>query len=213
MINIFIDLSVVLESNVLFSTRLYDLITSCLPTRLLLLMLTAQSLAPCSTPCLMASTWRTTTLCSRSTHTLGSCVCRRTSTGTLGQLSTTSWSRLRTQWVDLPLPPSEQKYLFLLIHTLQPLLSLIFFSFSPRWQGGLSAQTYVHIQVEDLNDNAPVFDPDHYTMSISSHTQPGTEILNVIATDGDSGSFGQVTYELLTGDMSSLFALDTHSGR
>ncbi|KAI9525461.1 hypothetical protein NQZ68_006008 [Dissostichus eleginoides] len=78
--------------------------------------------------------------------------------------------------------------------------------------GGLSAQTYVHIEVEDLNDNAPVFNPDEYTMSISSHAQPGTEILNVVATDRDSGSFGQVTYDILPGDMSSLFALDKQSG-
>ncbi|XP_074485681.1 protocadherin-23 [Sebastes fasciatus] len=78
--------------------------------------------------------------------------------------------------------------------------------------GGLSAQTYVHIEVEDLNDNAPVFNPDEYTMSISSHTQPGTEILNVIATDRDSGSFGQVTYDVLPGDMSSLFTLDKQTG-
>ncbi|KAG7237073.1 hypothetical protein INR49_032818 [Caranx melampygus] len=78
--------------------------------------------------------------------------------------------------------------------------------------GGLSAQTYVHIEIEDLNDNAPVFNPDEYTMSISSHTQPGTEILNVIATDRDSGRFGQVTYDILPGDMSSLFALDKQTG-
>lgn len=82
-----------------------------------------------------------------------------------------------------------------------------------KCQGGLSAQTYVHIEVEDLNDNAPVFNPDEYTMSISSHTQPGTEILNVIATDRDSGRFGQVTYDVLPGDMSSLFALDKQTGR
>uniref|UniRef100_A0A665W9S6 Protocadherin-16 n=1 Tax=Echeneis naucrates TaxID=173247 RepID=A0A665W9S6_ECHNA len=78
--------------------------------------------------------------------------------------------------------------------------------------GGLSAQTYVHIEIEDLNDNAPVFNPDEYTMSISSHAQPGAEILNVIATDRDSGRFGQVTYDILPGDMSSLFRLDKHTG-
>ncbi|XP_070846605.1 protocadherin-23 [Chaetodon trifascialis] len=78
--------------------------------------------------------------------------------------------------------------------------------------GGLSAQTYVHIEVEDRNDNAPVFNPDQYTTSISSHAQPGTEILNVIATDRDSGRFGQVTYDVLPGDVSSLFALDKQTG-
>ncbi|XP_040001752.1 protocadherin-23 [Xiphias gladius] len=78
--------------------------------------------------------------------------------------------------------------------------------------GGLSAQTYVHIEIEDLNDNAPVFNPDEYTTSISSHAQPGTEILNVIATDRDSGRFGQVTYDILPGDTASLFALDRQTG-
>lgn len=70
----------------------------------------------------------------------------------------------------------------------------------------------MHIEVEDLNDNAPVFHPDRYTVSVSSHAQPGTEILSVLATDRDSGRFGQVTYGVLPGDMSSLFALDKHTG-
>ncbi|XP_047434431.1 protocadherin-23 [Mugil cephalus] len=78
--------------------------------------------------------------------------------------------------------------------------------------GGLSTQTYVHIEIEDLNDNAPVFNPEEYTVSISSHAQPGTEIVSVIATDRDSGRFGQVTYDILPGDMSSLFALDKQTG-
>lgn len=97
--------------------------------------------------------------------------------------------------------------LHVLITQNSPLFSLF------KCKGGQSAQTYVHIEVEDLNDNAPVFNPDQYAMSISSHAQPGTEILNVIATDRDSGRFGQVTYDLVPGDMSSLFALDKQTGR
>ncbi|KAJ8335644.1 hypothetical protein SKAU_G00389860 [Synaphobranchus kaupii] len=79
-------------------------------------------------------------------------------------------------------------------------------------QGGLSSQTYVHIEVEDVNDNRPVFSPETYITSISSHTQLGTEIMNVIAADGDSGTFGQVSYELLSGDLSSLFSVDKSTG-
>uniref|UniRef100_A0A8C5DX71 Cadherin domain-containing protein n=1 Tax=Gouania willdenowi TaxID=441366 RepID=A0A8C5DX71_GOUWI len=78
--------------------------------------------------------------------------------------------------------------------------------------GGLSAQTYVHIEITDLNDNSPEFHPEEYTVSISSHAPPGTEIVNVIATDRDSGSFGRVTYDILPGDDSRLFALDKHTG-
>ncbi|MBN3295475.1 PCD23 protein, partial [Amia calva] len=47
--------------------------------------------------------------------------------------------------------------------------------------GGLSAQTYVHISVEDINDHRPVFNPDSYVTSVSGHAQPGTEVLRVLA--------------------------------
>ncbi|KAL1023495.1 hypothetical protein UPYG_G00041480 [Umbra pygmaea] len=79
-------------------------------------------------------------------------------------------------------------------------------------QGGLSAQTYVHIGVEDLNDNQPVFNPETYVTSISSHAQPGTEVLSVIATDRDSGNYGRITYQILPGDMSSQFSVDKTTG-
>ncbi|XP_075469162.1 protocadherin-23 isoform X2 [Ascaphus truei] len=81
-----------------------------------------------------------------------------------------------------------------------------------RDEGGLSAQAFVRIEIEDINDNAPTFDPTSYVTSISSHTQPGTEILNVMATDIDDGIFGEVTYELIPGDFSALFTIDSSTG-
>ncbi|XP_078800590.1 protocadherin-23-like isoform X2 [Oryzias latipes] len=78
--------------------------------------------------------------------------------------------------------------------------------------GGQSAQTYVHIEIEDLNDNAPVFNPEEYTVSVSNHAPPGTEILSVIATDQDTGRFGYISYSIIPKDMSSLFMLDTQTG-
>ncbi|XP_061440504.1 protocadherin-23 isoform X3 [Rhineura floridana] len=78
--------------------------------------------------------------------------------------------------------------------------------------GGLSAQAFVHIEIEDINDNHPVFDPVTYMTSISNHTQPGTEIISVVATDKDSGIYGVVIYELLPGDLSSLFTVDASTG-
>lgn len=79
-------------------------------------------------------------------------------------------------------------------------------------QGGLSAQAFVRIEIEDINDNQPIFNPETYLTSISSHTLPGTEITNVIATDRDSGIYGSVTYELVPGNFSSLFTVDTSTG-
>ncbi|XP_078301800.1 protocadherin-23 [Panthera onca] len=78
--------------------------------------------------------------------------------------------------------------------------------------GGLSAQAFVRVEIEDVNDNAPVFNPSTYVMSISGQTQPGTEIINVLATDRDSGIYGTVTYELIPGDLSSLFTIDSTTG-
>ncbi|XP_054489806.2 protocadherin-23 [Agelaius phoeniceus] len=78
--------------------------------------------------------------------------------------------------------------------------------------GGLSAQAFVRIEIEDINDNQPVFEQDTYVTSISSHTHPGTEIINVAATDRDSGIFGIVTYELVPGEFSSFFTVDSSTG-
>ncbi|XP_053556199.1 protocadherin-23 [Bombina bombina] len=79
-------------------------------------------------------------------------------------------------------------------------------------EGGLSAQAFVRIEIEDINDNAPTFDPVTYMTSLSSHTQPGTEIINVMATDKDEGVFGELTYEIIPGDLSSLFTIDPSTG-
>ncbi|XP_069711082.1 protocadherin-23 [Phaenicophaeus curvirostris] len=78
--------------------------------------------------------------------------------------------------------------------------------------GGLSAQAFVCIEIEDINDNQPVFEQAVYVTSISSHTHPGTEIINVVATDQDSGIYGIVTYELVPGEFSSFFTVDTSTG-
>ncbi|XP_053922020.1 protocadherin-23 [Cuculus canorus] len=78
--------------------------------------------------------------------------------------------------------------------------------------GGLSAQAFVRIEIEDINDNQPVFEQAVYVTSISSHTHPGTEIINVVATDKDSGIYGVVIYELVPGEFSSLFTVDTSTG-
>ncbi|XP_016278650.2 protocadherin-23 [Monodelphis domestica] len=78
--------------------------------------------------------------------------------------------------------------------------------------GGLSAQAFVRVELKDVNDNQPVFNPASYVTSISGHTQPGTEILNVVATDRDAGIYGVVAYELIPGDFSSLFTVDAATG-
>lgn len=67
--------------------------------------------------------------------------------------------------------------------------------------------------MEDVNDNPPVFSPERYVTSISSHAQPGTELLSVFASDQDSGNYGEITYELLPGDSAPLFTVDKSTGK
>ncbi|XP_036097828.1 protocadherin-23 [Molossus molossus] len=78
--------------------------------------------------------------------------------------------------------------------------------------GGLGAQAFVRVELEDVNDNEPVFNPSTYVVSISGQTQPGAEIVNVLATDRDSGIYGTVAYELIPSDLSSLFTIDSTTG-
>uniref|UniRef100_H0V535 Dachsous cadherin-related 2 n=1 Tax=Cavia porcellus TaxID=10141 RepID=H0V535_CAVPO len=78
--------------------------------------------------------------------------------------------------------------------------------------GGLSAQAFVRVDLEDVNDNHPVFNPSTYMSSISGQTQPGTEITRVLATDRDSGVHGTVAYEFVPGHLSSLFTIDSTTG-
>ncbi|KAJ1073664.1 hypothetical protein K5549_006902 [Capra hircus] len=78
--------------------------------------------------------------------------------------------------------------------------------------GGLSAQAFVRVELEDVNDNEPVFNPLTYVTSLSGQAQLGTEVINVLATDRDSGMYGTVTYELVLGDLSSFFTIDSTTG-
>ncbi|KAM4834144.1 protocadherin-23 [Thomomys bottae] len=78
--------------------------------------------------------------------------------------------------------------------------------------GGLSAQAFVRVELEDVNDNRPVFSPSTYVTSISGETRPGTEVINVLARDRDSGLYGTVAYELMPGDLSHLFTIDSTTG-
>ena len=61
---------------------------------------------------------------------------------------------------------------------------------SPPLEGRLN----VHVKVNDSNDNAPVFDPNTYEVTISESTLPGSSITRVRAHDADLGRNGNVRY-------------------
>ncbi|XP_070543956.1 cadherin-23-like [Ptychodera flava] len=69
----------------------------------------------------------------------------------------------------------------------------------------------VTVCLTDMNDNSPVFHPENYNSTIDEHSDVGTFVVQLNATDADSGIFGEVTYSL-TGGSRDLFNVDQKFG-
>ncbi|KAL7983248.1 hypothetical protein Chor_000124 [Crotalus horridus] len=74
----------------------------------------------------------------------------------------------------------------------------------------------VDIKVLDINDNKPIFEAAKYDTIVMEGMPIGTKLVQVKATDADSGANGQVTYSLLTeldiDRISEVFTIDSNSG-
>ena len=73
----------------------------------------------------------------------------------------------------------------------------------------LQTRTLVDIIVEDANDHAPVFSPFIYNSIISEKAPLNMPVVTVSAADADSGTNGQITYELLNGEEKFTINADT----
>ncbi|KAG7251643.1 hypothetical protein CRUP_000345, partial [Coryphaenoides rupestris] len=78
------------------------------------------------------------------------------------------------------------------------------------------ASVSINIQVKDLNDNKPVFESDPYEAVIVENLPAGTSVIQVRATDLDSGTNGQVVYSLDPNqtyqEIAELFAISGETG-
>lgn len=74
----------------------------------------------------------------------------------------------------------------------------------------------VNIQVKDLNDNTPVFEAYPYEAVIVENLPSGAQVIQVKATDQDSGTNGHVVYSLdskqNSQEISELFAVNSETG-
>ncbi|KAJ8383464.1 hypothetical protein AAFF_G00220600 [Aldrovandia affinis] len=74
----------------------------------------------------------------------------------------------------------------------------------------------VSIQVKDVNDNRPVFESDPYRAVVVENLPAGTLVIQVKATDLDSGTNGQVVYSLDQNQESEevleLFSVNSETG-
>lgn len=68
------------------------------------------------------------------------------------------------------------------------------------------------IMVEDVNDNPPVFVPSVYSETVREDVKIGTTLLQVTATDSDSGLNGVVRFFITSGDDNADFSMDPSSG-
>ncbi|GAB1601746.1 protocadherin Fat 1 isoform X5 [Argonauta hians] len=76
-------------------------------------------------------------------------------------------------------------------------------------------QTEVQIQVIDINDNAPIFDSNPYSIRVSEDTKPGSILIQVHAEDQDEGLNGEVIYKFANENpviVSQYFALNPETG-
>ncbi|XP_075331797.1 cadherin-23 isoform X2 [Odontesthes bonariensis] len=70
----------------------------------------------------------------------------------------------------------------------------------------------VFVEVQDVNDNRPIFLQNSYETSVLETVPRGTSILQVQATDADQGENGRVLYRILTGNSNNLFSVDRQTG-
>ena len=77
-------------------------------------------------------------------------------------------------------------------------------------QPRLSSNVTVFVNLQDTNDNCPVFSRSVYTTSVAENLPSGTYAIKVSATDKDSGLNGQVSYEIVNGNTKDSFSVSTN---
>uniref|UniRef100_A0AAY4ENR5 Protocadherin Fat 2 n=1 Tax=Denticeps clupeoides TaxID=299321 RepID=A0AAY4ENR5_9TELE len=79
---------------------------------------------------------------------------------------------------------------------------------------GTFTDATVEIEVEDVNDNAPVFQKHMYTAEVLEGLPAGTSVLQITAIDRDSGRNKNVTYQISGSgkDETHFFEIDPFSG-
>lgn len=71
----------------------------------------------------------------------------------------------------------------------------------------------LRVNVLDINDNPPIFTHNEYISNLNETLDIGTEFLQVVAADPDSGKNGRLTYHIVHPDnYASHFALNPDTG-
>lgn len=76
----------------------------------------------------------------------------------------------------------------------------------------LKAPVNIHIIVQDINDNAPVFEKDELFIDIEENSPVGSVVARITATDPDEGTNAQIMYQIVEGNIPEVFQLDIFNG-
>ncbi|KAG5274126.1 hypothetical protein AALO_G00159450 [Alosa alosa] len=76
----------------------------------------------------------------------------------------------------------------------------------------LKAAVDVQISVQDINDNAPVFEKDELFIFVKENSPVGSTVARITATDPDEGTNSQILYQIVEGNVPEVFQLDIFSG-
>lgn len=77
----------------------------------------------------------------------------------------------------------------------------------------MSTTAIIKIQVTDFNDNAPIFYPSEYNVSLRETTiGQSTPVVSVVASDLDSERYGSVSYRIVSGNEAGIFRIDRLTG-
>ncbi|KFP67991.1 Protocadherin-23, partial [Cariama cristata] len=72
--------------------------------------------------------------------------------------------------------------------------------------------TVMTVLIQDVNDNVPKFEQSYYKASVWEGQSPKTDIIQVFATDLDSGLNGETEYSILSGNEDATFLIDSARG-
>jgi len=76
----------------------------------------------------------------------------------------------------------------------------------------LSSTNSLKVQVTDVNDNMPNFSPSLLEVDFAEGNQPGDKVLDMIASDADSGTNAELSYSIVESSSSKLFEIDVNTG-
>ncbi|NXW87711.1 PCD23 protein, partial [Alopecoenas beccarii] len=76
----------------------------------------------------------------------------------------------------------------------------------------LPRSTTVTVLIQDVNDNVPKFEQSYYKASVWEGQSPKRDIIQVFATDLDSGLNGETEYSILSGNEKATFLMDSARG-